>query len=160
MDANQVHATQYLTADKLGSTRMVTDGNGNVTGGRDRDLRFRIWLGKPAIPAGAVGCLSVSSPFARPSPVNWLAGIHDCTFEACSGFTRVTACKVAARAKADSCPEASTRPVARPDRSVTGSIDSQEEQGDQSTEAEACGPRSPDHADGLSKTQAFRGHLA
>jgi len=97
---------------------MVTDGNGNVTGGRDRDLRFRIWLGKPAIPAGAVGCLSVSSPFARPSPVNWRVGIHDFTFEACSGFTRVTACKVAARPQADSCPEASTRPVTRPDRSV------------------------------------------
>ena len=40
------------------------------------------------------------------------------TFEACSGFTRVTACKVAARPTADSCPEASTRPVTRPDRSV------------------------------------------
>src|ERR1019366_6261957 len=36
----------------------------------------------------------------------------------CSGFTRVTACKVAARPQADSCPEASTRPVTRPDRSV------------------------------------------
>src|SRR5450755_2836513 len=63
-------------------------------------------------------CLSVSSPFARPSPINRRVGIHDFTFEACSSFTRVTACKVAARPTADFCPEASTRPVARPSRSV------------------------------------------
>src|ERR1022692_1005450 len=69
-------------------------------------------------PGGPNRCLSVSSPFARPSPVNWRVGIHDFTFEACSGFTRVTACKVAAHPTADSCPEASTRPVTRPDRSV------------------------------------------
>src|ERR1035441_10589688 len=69
-------------------------------------------------PGGPNRCLSVSSPFARPSPVNGRVGIHNFTFEACSGFTRVTACKVAARPKADSCPEASTRPVAQPDRSV------------------------------------------
>jgi hypothetical protein len=69
-------------------------------------------------PGGPNRCLSVSSLFARPSPVYWRVGIHDFTFEACSGFTRVTACKVAARPKADFCPEASTRPVARPDRSV------------------------------------------
>jgi hypothetical protein len=28
---------------------------------------------------------------ARPSPIQWRVGIHDFTFEACSGFTRVTA---------------------------------------------------------------------
>jgi hypothetical protein len=69
-------------------------------------------------PGGPNRCLSVSSPFARPSPVNGRVGIHNFTFEACSGFTRVTACKVAARPTADLCPEASTRPVARPSRSV------------------------------------------
>ena len=69
-------------------------------------------------PGGPNRCLSVSSLFARPSPVYWRVGIHDFTFEACSGFTRVTAYKVAAHPTADSCPEASTRPVTRPDRSV------------------------------------------
>ena len=69
-------------------------------------------------PDGPNRCLSVSSPFARPSPVNWRVGIHDFTFEACSGFTRVTACKIAARPTADSCPEASIQPVAQPNRSV------------------------------------------
>ena len=69
-------------------------------------------------PGGPNRCLSVSSLFARPSPVNRRVGIHDFTFEARSSFTHVTACRVAARPKADLCPEASTRPVARPRRSV------------------------------------------
>src|ERR1700692_3562145 len=69
-------------------------------------------------PGGPNRCLSVSSLFARPSPVNRRVGIHNFTFEACSSFTRVTACKVAARPTADFCPEASTRPVTRPRRSV------------------------------------------
>jgi hypothetical protein len=57
-------------------------------------------------------------PAARPSPNNGRVGIHNFTFEACSSFTRVTACKVAARPKADPCPEASIRPVTQPNRSV------------------------------------------
>jgi hypothetical protein len=69
-------------------------------------------------PGGPNRCLSVSSLFARPSPVNGRVGIHDFTFGACSSFTRVTACKVAARPRADFCPEASTQPVTRPSRSV------------------------------------------
>jgi len=32
----------------------------------------------------------------QPSPNIGRVGIHDCTFEACSRFTRVTACQVAA----------------------------------------------------------------
>ena len=48
-------------------------------------------------PGGPNRCVSVSSLSARPSPVNWRVGIHNFTFEACSGFTRVTACKLAAR---------------------------------------------------------------
>src|SRR5712692_7378376 len=46
-------------------------------------------------PGGSDKCLSVSSLSARPSPVNRRVGIHDFTFEACSSFTRVTACKIA-----------------------------------------------------------------
>ena len=69
-------------------------------------------------PGGPNRCLSVSSLFARPSPVNGRVGIHDFTFGACSSFTRVTAYWVACPPKADFCPEASTRPVTRPSRSV------------------------------------------
>ena len=46
-------------------------------------------------PGGPNRCVSVSSLSARPSPVNRRVGIHDFTFEACSSFTRVTACKIA-----------------------------------------------------------------
>src|SRR5216684_1253121 len=46
-------------------------------------------------PGGPNRCLSVSSLSARPSPVNRRVGIHDFTFEACSSFTRVTACRIA-----------------------------------------------------------------
>src|SRR5215471_7978315 len=37
----------------------------------------------------------VSSLSVRPSPLSWRVGVHITTFEACSSFTRVTACKVA-----------------------------------------------------------------
>src|SRR5258708_31496700 len=46
-------------------------------------------------PGGPNRCVSVSSLSARPSPVNRRVGIHNFTFEACSSFTRVTACKLA-----------------------------------------------------------------
>src|SRR6266853_4656261 len=46
-------------------------------------------------PGGPNRCVSVSSLSARPSPVNRRVGIHDFTFEACSSFTHVTACKIA-----------------------------------------------------------------
>lgn len=39
--------------------------------------------------------LSISSLSVLPSPVNRRVGIHDFTFEACSSFTRVTACRIA-----------------------------------------------------------------
>jgi hypothetical protein len=42
--------------------------------------------------SGTCRFLSLS---ARPSPVNRRVGIHDFTFEACSSFTRLTACKMA-----------------------------------------------------------------
>src|SRR4051794_26020419 len=38
---------------------------------------------------------SVASPSARPSPKLRRVGVRDFTFEACSGFTRVTACRIA-----------------------------------------------------------------
>src|SRR5438067_6986584 len=69
-------------------------------------------------PVDRTGAWSVSSPFVRPSPVNRRVGIHDFTFEACSSFTRVTACRIARPPKADFYPEASTWPVAQPSRSV------------------------------------------
>jgi hypothetical protein len=39
--------------------------------------------------------LSIASPFVLPSPMHGRVGIRDFTFEACSGFTRVTARRVA-----------------------------------------------------------------
>jgi hypothetical protein len=36
----------------------------------------------------------------RPSPIQWRVGVHDFTFEACSGFTRVTARRIAQPPKA------------------------------------------------------------
>jgi hypothetical protein len=38
---------------------------------------------------------SVASRSVRPSPSFGQVGVHDCTFEACSGFTRVTAYRIA-----------------------------------------------------------------
>ncbi len=40
-------------------------------------------------------CLSVTSRSVQPSLMLWQVGVHNFTFEACSGFTRVTACRVA-----------------------------------------------------------------
>jgi hypothetical protein len=62
--------------------------------------------------------LSTSSLFVLPSPVNGRVGIRDFTFEACSSFTHVAAYQIAARLKADICPEAPTQSVTRPSRSV------------------------------------------
>src|ERR1700722_16252158 len=62
--------------------------------------------------------LSTSSLLVLPSPVNGRVGIRDFTFEACSSFTHVAACQIAARLKADICPEAPTQSVTRPGRSV------------------------------------------
>ncbi len=60
---------------------------------------------------------SISSPSARPSPNLRRVGVHDFTFEACSGFTRVTARWIAQPPESGLCHEASARPVAQPDRS-------------------------------------------
>src|SRR6516162_4362108 len=44
--------------------------------------------------------MSIASPSVRPSPLCRRVGIRDFTFEACSGFTRVTARRVAQPPKA------------------------------------------------------------
>jgi hypothetical protein len=69
-------------------------------------------------PGGSNRCLSISSLSVLPSPVNGRVGIRDFTFEACSGFTHVTACRIARPPNGGLYPEASTRPVAQPTRSV------------------------------------------
>ena len=51
-------------------------------------------------PGRSDGCLSITSPSTRPSPFHWRVGICNFTFEACSGFTRVTAHRVARPPKA------------------------------------------------------------
>ncbi len=40
----------------------------------------------------------------RPSPISGRVGVHDFTFEACSGFTRVTARAIASLPEGDLCP--------------------------------------------------------
>ena len=57
--------------------------------------------------------LSVTSRLVLPSPFPRRVGVHDFAFEACSSFTRVTACRVARPPYSGLCHEASTRPVAR-----------------------------------------------
>src|SRR5947209_20563159 len=60
------------------------------------------WLRSPSLHAGLTTpvdrnrCLLVPSLSARPSPCFCRVGIHIVTFEACSSFTRVTACTIAA----------------------------------------------------------------
>ena len=68
------------------------------------------WTGTGA----SVGCFPVPR---GPSPLFRRVGVHDFTFEACSGFTRVTACRIAQPPKGGLCHEASARPVTRPSRS-------------------------------------------
>ena len=84
-----------------GTTQTVTGAVNN-----DNITHLGLDLNPPATAAGSyslsgtgssAGGQTISSLSARPSPVNRRVGIHDFTFEACSGFTRVTACKVAAR---------------------------------------------------------------
>src|SRR5215218_8324212 len=64
--------------------------------------------------AGAlVGCF----PAPRgPSPYLRRVGVHDFTFEACSGFTRVTACRIAQPPNGGLCHAASTCPVTQTGR--------------------------------------------
>ena len=61
--------------------------------------------------------VSIASPLTRPSPFCRRVGIRTSTFEACSGFTHVTACRIAQPPKGGLCHEASARPVTRSSRS-------------------------------------------
>ena len=61
--------------------------------------------------------VSVASRLVLPSPFPRRVGVHDFAFEACSSFTRVTACRVARPPYSGLCHEASTRPVTPSSRS-------------------------------------------
>src|SRR3954462_10719065 len=68
------------------------------------------WTGTGA----PVGCF----PIPRgPSPLFRRVGVHHFTFEACSGFTRVAACRIAQPPKGGLGHDASTRPGGPPCRS-------------------------------------------
>ena len=64
----------------------------------------------------SVGCFP--APLG-PSPLFRRVGVHDFTFKACSGFTHVTACRIAQPPNGGLCHEASARPVTQPSRSST-----------------------------------------
>ena len=76
-------------------------------------------------PGGSSGCACRLLPrITQPSPNGRRVGIRIVTFEACSGFTHVTARRIAQPPKGDLCHEAPTRAVTRTSRSsATGSID-------------------------------------
>src|SRR5260221_12569369 len=78
--------------------------------------------------AGACTCgelrVSIASLLMQPSPNGRRVGIRIVTFEACSGFTHVTARRIAQPAQGDLCHEAPALPVTRTSRlSATRSID-------------------------------------
>ena len=76
-------------------------------------------------PGGSSGCSCRLLPrITQPSPCSRRVGIRIVTFEACSGFTHVTARRIAQPPTGDLCHEAPTRAVTRTSRSsATGSID-------------------------------------
>ena len=72
----------------------------------------------PITPMDQNGCVCRLLPRStRPSPLFRRVGVHDFTFEACSGFTHVTACWIAQPPKGGLCHEASARPVTPTNRS-------------------------------------------
>jgi hypothetical protein len=71
----------------------------------------------PITPVDRAGAYIDSSPLTWPSPFKGRVGVHDFPFEACSGFTHVTARPVAQPPYSGLCHEASTRSVTRPCRS-------------------------------------------
>ena len=66
--------------------------------------------------------VSVASRLVRPSPYLRRVGVHDFTFEACSGLLRVTACQLARPAFSGLRHEASARPITRPRRSSASTL--------------------------------------
>src|SRR6202163_4559469 len=79
----------------------------------------------PTTPADRAGCSCRLLPrITQPSPNGRRVGIRIVTFEACSGFTHVTARRIAQPPTGDLCHEAPTHAVTRISRSsATGSID-------------------------------------
>ena len=78
----------------------------------------------PTTPADQAGAYVDCFPAHTASPNGRRVGIRIVTFEACSGFTRVTARRIAQPPWGDLCHEASALAVARTSRSsATGSID-------------------------------------
>ena len=70
------------------------------------------------------GRVSIACLFVQPSPRVGRVGVRIGAFEACSGFTRVTARWIAQLPLRSLCHEASVQPVARLNRSsATGPID-------------------------------------
>jgi hypothetical protein len=66
--------------------------------------------------------VSIASPLVQPSPIGGRVGIRIVTFEACSGFTRVTARQIAQPPKGDLCREAPARSVTPPTCSPASGI--------------------------------------
>ncbi len=66
--------------------------------------------------------MSVASRLVLPSPYLRRVGVHDFTFEACSGLLRVTACQLARPAFSGLRHEASARPITRPSRSSASTL--------------------------------------
>jgi hypothetical protein len=60
--------------------------------------------------------VSIASPLVQPSPTGGRVGIRIVTFEACSGFTRVTARQIAQPPKATF--DARLQPARLPDRAA------------------------------------------
>jgi hypothetical protein len=53
----------------------------------------------PHYPGGLSGCVSIASPLTQPSPNGRRVGIRIVNLEACSGFTRATARRIAQQPK-------------------------------------------------------------
>ena len=71
----------------------------------------------PTTPMDRDGLGRLKHPVAwQPSPTAWRVGVHDFTFEACAGFTGVTARTVAGTPFVCLDPKASARPVTPPHR--------------------------------------------
>jgi hypothetical protein len=64
--------------------------------------------------------MSIASPLMQSSPNGWRVGIR--TFETCSGFTHITARRIAQPPYGDLCHEAPTEPVTRPSSSLVVSF--------------------------------------
>ena len=81
--------------DDVEAATLARDGSPPVTRTHPSDMPCPLprWTGTGA----SVGCFPVP---LRPSPLFRRVGVHDFTFEACSGFTRVTARRIAQPPKA------------------------------------------------------------